>query len=253
MLSHERQAVILEKLSTEGRVLSAELSQALAVSEDTVRRDLRALAEAGLLVKVHGGAIPRSTTKLQFAERTQESQAEKRAIAREAVRLIQPGMVVFFDAGTTALEAARSVAPEVAFTAVTHSPLAAAALCELPGAEVVLIGGRMLKRGQLAVGPETVAGYRRMRANLCFLGICCVHADSGITDPSYDETLVKQAMIESASEVVVVAGGDKLGKVSNFVVAPAASVDRLITDTTAPEPAVAALRAAGIDVTIVDG
>ena len=82
MLTQERHETILRRLQADGRVLSADLSRTLGVSEDTVRRDLRALAGAGLLMKVHGGAVPRSTTKLEFNERSQERQREKRLIAK---------------------------------------------------------------------------------------------------------------------------------------------------------------------------
>jgi DeoR/GlpR family transcriptional regulator of sugar metabolism len=250
MLTTDRHQQIIDVLRAKGSARCGELSRLLGVSEDTVRRDLQALSEAGFLVKVHGGAVPRSTTKIEYAERSLERRQEKRLVAARAVAELKPRQVVFFDAGTTVLEAARALPRGLALTAITHSPVTAATLAELPEVEVILIGGRMRRAGLLAVGPETVDGYRRVRADICLLGICAVHVESGITDPSYDETLVKQAMIAAASELVVLGTGDKLGNASSFTVASSDSIDKLITDASAPASVLTEFSQRGIQVCV---
>ncbi|MDR0902043.1 MAG: DeoR/GlpR family DNA-binding transcription regulator [Opitutaceae bacterium] len=250
MLTQERHAFIMKKLGTAGRVLSSELSRKLRVSEDTIRRDLRQLSESGLLLKVHGGAVPRSNIALEFNTRAREQLPEKRSIAAAATRFLRPGTVVIFDGGTSALEVARAAPRDLAFTAVTHSPLAAVALAGLPLVEVHLIGGKIFKRGIVSTGPDTVDGYRKIRADTGFFGVACIDVEAGLTDPSHEEAAVRAAMIENTATTVILATSDKLGKVSHFVVAPTSTFDHLVTDSGAPARALAAWRAAGVDVLV---
>src|SRR6478672_10923004 len=101
MLAAERRQHILSTLRHDGKVLATELSVALHVSEDTIRRDLRELAEAGLLQRVHGGALPSSPASASYAARQQQAPSAKAAIARAAVRLLRNGQVILLDGGTT--------------------------------------------------------------------------------------------------------------------------------------------------------
>src|SRR2546422_8763988 len=104
MLTEERRQAILERLRSDGRVVAAELVSSLAVSPDTVRRDLRELAEAGLLRRVHGGALPPAVGARPYAVRREQAPAAKAAIARATSRLLRDGQVLPLDAGTTTLE-----------------------------------------------------------------------------------------------------------------------------------------------------
>src|ERR671925_11382 len=97
MLTAERRQYILETLRRDGKVLATELSVALSVSEDTIRRDLRELAEAGLIQRVHGGALPRSPADASYAARQRQAPSAKAAIARAAVQLIRDGQVIILD------------------------------------------------------------------------------------------------------------------------------------------------------------
>src|ERR1700688_3146879 len=103
MLKEERQQAIMEWLRLEGKVMVTDLISHFNVSEDTIRRDLNDLAEAGLLQRVHGGAFPRSPS-LPYEQRVRETDAAKRAIAETAARLIHEKQVVFMDSGSTVLE-----------------------------------------------------------------------------------------------------------------------------------------------------
>ena len=248
MLAPERHEAILRILRERGRVHSTELSQELGVSEDTVRRDLARLASEGQLVRTHGGAVPRSTTKLEFQARSQEKLTEKAHLGRAAAPLIRGGQVVYFDAGSTVLAAARALPPDLAFTAVTHSIPAALALADFPRVDVILVGGRLLGRSLATVGVEAADACRRIHADLCLVGVAALDPESGITEPSYDESLVKRALIESASKVVVIATAAKLGSASPFLVAPASALDVLITEASAPKALLEAFRAQGIEV-----
>ena len=143
MLKEERQLRVLEMLRAEGKLVATDLSGALGVSEDTVRRDLRELAEAGKLQRVHGGALPRSVVSDTYRARRQQETTGKVAVARAAVRLVENGQVIVLDGGTTALEVVRHLPLDVEATVVTHSPTTAAALAEHRAVEVILIGGTL--------------------------------------------------------------------------------------------------------------
>src|SRR2546425_11319036 len=118
MLTAERRQHILETLRREGKVLATELSEALHVSEDTIRRDLRELSEAGLLQRVHGGALPRSPASASFAARQSQAPAAKEAIARAAAQLVHTGQVIILDGGTTTLLVAQRLPGDLRATVI---------------------------------------------------------------------------------------------------------------------------------------
>ena len=122
MLAEERRHAILERLRSDGKVVAAELSSSLAVSPDTVRRDLRELADAGLLRRVHGGALPPAVGARAYADRRTHAAGAKAAIAEATSRLLRSGQVILLDSGTTTLEVARRLPPELEATVITNSP-----------------------------------------------------------------------------------------------------------------------------------
>src|SRR4051812_46100472 len=147
MLTAERRQAILERLAHDRRVVASELVETLAVSEDTVRRDLRELAEQGLVQRVHGGALPAApvSTVASFAERLERDGARRSALASAAVPLLAGASVILLDGGTSTLELARHLPPGHACTVLTNAPPVASALAGHPRADVVMLGGRMLK------------------------------------------------------------------------------------------------------------
>jgi DeoR/GlpR family transcriptional regulator of sugar metabolism len=248
MLTAERRQVILERLRREGRVVAAELGQSLGVSHDTVRRDLQDLAEAGLLQRVHGGALPPVTLAATFSARQREAPTAKLAIARAAAKLVRSGQVLILDAGTTNERLAYELPGELEATIFTNAPPVAIALASHPGVDVHLLGGRLNKAGLAAFGSATVEAVRRVRVDICFLGICSIHPDVGISGDDSEEAHVKRAMIQSAAEVIGLATADKLGTSSPFVVAPISELTHLIIDRAVATEAVAPYEAAGITV-----
>src|SRR5579883_2115452 len=152
MLTTHRRRLILERLQRAGQVAAKELSGELRVSEDTIRRDLRELAQEGLLQRVHGGALPASAAVTDFAGRQVLSSEGKCVLGRAAAQMIEPGQVVILDGGTTALQTARHLPRELRGTVVTHSPTIAVELVEHPNVEVILLGGRLFKHSVVAIG-----------------------------------------------------------------------------------------------------
>jgi DeoR/GlpR family transcriptional regulator of sugar metabolism len=230
MLTAERRQEILSRLDRDGKVVASELVASLGVSEDTVRRDLRELAADGRVQRVHGGALPLAPATPSFTQRLRESAEAKAGLAEAALPLLEGANVIVLDGGTTSLELARRLPAGRAFTVLTNSPPVASALAQHPRADVVLIGGRLLKDAQVAVGPEALEALRRVRADACVLGICSLHPELGVTTNDHDEAHVKRAMVESAAEVIALATADKLRTASPWVVAPLADVTHLVTD-----------------------
>lgn len=248
MLKDERQQVILETLKANGRVIAAALAQQFGVSEDTIRRDLRELADAGQLIRVHGGGLPASPAAASYADRLQMAPEAKQAIARVAAGRIQPGQVVFLDGGTTTLQVARCLPPDLNATIVTHSPVIAAELAGYPELEVIVIGGRLFKSSQVTTGAPVVDAFRQVRADLCILGVCSLHPDVGISMPDYEETMVKRAMLAGANQVMALASLEKLGTASTYIVGPISALTYLVTEPAVPEDVLDAYRLAGVTV-----
>jgi len=246
MLREERHRRILDTLRHDGKVAATELSAALDVSEDTMRRDLRELSEAGLLQRVHGGALPLTPATMGYVERQHHASEAKAAIAIAAARLVRDGQVVILDGGTTTLQVARQLAPNLRATVVTTSPPIAVALSGHPGIEIVVIGGRLYKESLATVGAATVEALSMVRADICMVGVCSLHPEVGISVLDPEEAHVKRAMIAGAAEVVAVADGEKLGTAAPYVVAPLTALTRLVTEASVPDEVLAPYRAQGI-------
>ena len=246
MLAAERRHEILGRLERDGRVVVAELVAGLSVSEDTIRRDLQELAALGLLHRVHGGALASPPESLPFERRLEIGPDEKVALAEATVPLVEWCRTLVVDGGTTTLEVARRLPSRWAGTVITNAPPVAAALASHPKAAVVLVGGRLLKREQVAIGPTAVDCFRAVRADACVLGVCAFHPTGGVTTTDEDEAHVKRAMIACSGEVVAPATADKLHTSSPWVVAALDEIDYLVTD--AAEELSGAFGAAGVGV-----
>jgi DeoR/GlpR family transcriptional regulator of sugar metabolism len=248
MLTDERRTLILEQLRERGRVLAADLTGELGVSADTVRRDLRDLDDAGLLRRVHGGALPRSGDAASFAARARRAPEAKASIARRAAACVRDGQVVILDGGTTTLELARALSDDLRAGVITTSPPIATALAEHPGIEVTVVGGTLRAQSLVTVGAVAVETFRAIRADIVFLGVCGLHPEIGVTTDDLEERHVKAAMIEGAGEVVALADHDKLGTAMPIVVAPIGAVTCLVTDAEAGDAALQPYRELGIEV-----
>ena len=234
MLKEERQTRILEALAEQGRVVAPELVNALGVSGDTVRRDIKELAEEGKLRQVRGGALSRSSVAPTREGRLRQANEGKQAVGKAAARLIENGQVAILDGGVTAEYAALNLRRDLRATIVTNSPQVAVSLHDHPAVEVVMMGGKFKKDGVVNVGAETVEAFGRVRADVCLQGIWSLHPEAGITHPDYEESLVKRAMIENSERVIALATPEKLGTAMPFVVAPAGALTDLATEPGVP-------------------
>jgi DeoR/GlpR family transcriptional regulator of sugar metabolism len=248
-LKEERLQYILDALRRDGKIVAAELGVLLGVSEDTVRRDLRELSREGKLLRVHGGALPRSPAPVSFAARHQQSVEAKQRIARAAAAMIQPGHLVLVDGGTTTQQVARYLGPQLEATIVTNNVPLAMELAGHPKVEVILLGGKLFKESQVTLGEEAIAELSSYRADLCLLGAGSLHPEFGVRTPDREEVFLKRAMIEAAAEVAALVTAEKVGTALPYLVAPVRALTHLVTD--APADALEPYRALGVSVVTV--
>ena len=152
------------------------------------------------------------------------------------------------DGGSTTLELARALSPDLRASVITNCPPIAMQLADHSGVEVTVIGGTLRPRSRVTLGAAAVDALRSIRADVLFLGVCGLHPEIGVTVEDSEERHVKAAMIDGAAEVVGLADHDKLGTALPFVVAPLTSLTQLVTDAGAGASTLAPYRALGIEV-----
>jgi DeoR/GlpR family transcriptional regulator of sugar metabolism len=230
MLKEERFQIILDQLGHEQKVYLGHLSTLLNVSEDTVRRDIKELADQGLLKSVRGGAVPHSPGPHHFRDRMKYDNEQKQIIATKALQFLKDGQVVLFDGGTSTMLIAQMLPKDLRFTVITNSFPIASLLEEHEHVEVLFAGGRLLKNSFVTIGNDAIQFFKKFRADICLLGICSIHAELGVTGPDFEESDVKRAMIESSREVIALATSEKLGTAEAYYVCPTERLSMIITD-----------------------
>ena len=230
MLAEERRKKILARLSKDGQVLSTDLVRELDVSEDTIRRDLKELADARLLKKVHGGAMAMTTVPYDYSARQDLNVAKKSEIARRSMSLIRAGMLIFVDGGTTTLPLAGHLPVDFQGTFVTYSLPTAMALANLRRSEVILLGGKLLPDLLLTTGPAQISAARQFKPDISILSVHGITAAAGATVENYEDSLIKRTFIQNSAEVVVLAGAEKIGFVASYLVADLGEISYLISD-----------------------
>jgi DeoR/GlpR family transcriptional regulator of sugar metabolism len=253
MLTSQRKQHILQQLARDGRVVVTELSASLGISEDTVRRDLRELDGSGLLQRVHGGALPASQALADFATRETLVPDEKRAIGAAAAKLVLPGQVVFMDGGTSAVQMAQQLDPQLRATVITHSPSIALALVGHAGVTVRMIGGLLFKHSVVCVGAEAIEQIARIRADTYFMGVSGIHPQAGLCTGDSEEASIKRLLMAAAAQTVVLASSEKLGVGSPFCVAPVSAAHTLVVSDATPAEVLKDYAALGIALVVAGG
>jgi DeoR/GlpR family transcriptional regulator of sugar metabolism len=234
MLAIQRHRMIVEELKRQGAVRVSDLTRLLEVSEMTIRRDLDALAAAGVLEKVHGGATLRGSLAADepgFDAKLERQLHEKEAIARQAARLAEPGQSIGLTAGTTTWRLAHHLATMPDLTVVTNSIKIANVfhLDPQPGVTVILVGGVRTPSDAL-VGPIAVSTIRSLHLDVLFMGVHGATKDAGLTTPNMLEAETDRALVDSASRRVVVADHTKWGIRGLSTIASLDEVHVFVTD-----------------------
>ncbi|WP_055490345.1 DeoR/GlpR family DNA-binding transcription regulator [Streptomyces sp. TP-A0356] len=242
MYAPERQQEILRLARDGGRVDVVSLAEEFQVTAETIRRDLRALDRAGLVRRVHGGAIPAGRLDFEpdLAERESTAADEKDRIAKAALAELPSEGTLILDAGSTVARLAGDIPLDAALTVVTHSLPIAARLADHPGIQLHLVGGRVRNRTRAAVDAWALRAYGEIRADVVFIAANGFSADHGLTTPDLAEAAVKRAAIRAARRVVLLADSSKHGQEHFARFGELGDVDLLITDSgLSPEDATA--------------
>ena len=253
-----RRHAILEELMQHQAVRVTELSQAFGVSEVSVRRDLSQLERQGFLRRIHGGAVPVPNAKApssQAVTSTGVHAVEKASIGRAAAELVRTGERLIFDSGTTVLEVARYLPPDLResgnLTVITSSLPIVRELGPCKGIHLILLGGVFLPQYEVVIGPPTVAQLNGLHADKLFLGADGLTFARGVTTANVLEAEVDRAAIAAASQVIIVADSSKIGLIGLTTIMPLDDITKLITDVGAPAEFVGELRRQGVEVILV--
>ncbi len=241
MLAQQRQAAIAELVRRHGGVRVSDLVREFGVSDMTIRRDLEALAERGLVAKVHGGATlaeHSSTDEPGFAVKSTRQQAEKEAIAAAAARFVEPGSAIALSAGTTTATLATHLTDIPGLTVVTNS-MPVAEILHRSGRrdQTVILTGGVRTPSDALVGPVAVAAIRSLHVDMLFLGVHGMNARVGFTTPNLMEAETDRALVESARQLVVVADHTKWETIGISTIARLEDAHVLVTDSGLPDAA----------------
>ena len=250
----ERMRHVLHLLETRDYVPVAELSEAFAVSEVTVRSDLTELARQGLVARIRGGvrALQQGQSEVEFDLRLRLQVEQKRAIARAAAAMVEDNEAVALDASTTAYYLALELRAKRELVVVTNGLLVATALADAPTITVLVTGGVLRLSAMSLVGDLGTDVLRSTRINKGFLGARGMSLERGLMDLNPDEVRIKQEMADACDQVFGIFDGTKWHRSALLAFIPVDELTGIVTDSTAPPEEVQAWRAAGVDVITVD-
>jgi DeoR/GlpR family transcriptional regulator of sugar metabolism len=234
VLAQQRQASILDRVRREGGARVADLVRVLGVSDMTIRRDIEALAERGLVAKVHGGAIAVEGTAEEpgYAAKAEQQRSEKAAIAEAAAILAKAGSAVGISAGTTTAMLAWELAGVPELTVVTNSiPVADVFYHQGRSDQTVVLTGGTRTPSDALVGPVAQEAASRINLDMLFLGVHGMSSRSGFTTPNLSEADTNRALVAAARRLVVLADHTKWDMIGIATIAALSEAHVLVTDS----------------------
>jgi len=267
MYATERQRIIADLISTEGRVVVVDLAKQLDVTSETIRRDLDQLESAGVLRRVHGGALPVTRGGVPEASLHERSSAHldaKKRIARAAFGLLSQTFsgTILLDGGTTTSLIAQLIAERDGMlsatpqtkrrqvTVVSNSIPVLSALAETPTVEVIGVGGRVRSLTSCTVGSVAREQFAGFRPDVAFVGTNGISAAFGLSTPDTDEADVKSQMLRSSRRVVLVSDSSKFGCEALVRFGGLADIDVLVTETMPVGPLADSLSQHNVEVVV---
>jgi DeoR/GlpR family transcriptional regulator of sugar metabolism len=250
----ERMQHVLRLLEVRDYVPVAELSEAFAVSEVTVRSDLTELARQGLVARIRGGAraLQQGQSEAGFDLRLRLEVDQKRAIARAAAAMVEDAEAIALDASTTAYYLALELRAKRELVVVTNGLLVATALADAPTITVIVTGGVLRLSAMSLVGDLGTDVLRTTQINKGFLGARGLSIERGLMDLNPDEVRIKQEMADACEQVYGIFDGTKWHRSALLAFVPVEELSGIVTDSTTTSENVEAWRAAGVDVVVVD-
>jgi DeoR/GlpR family transcriptional regulator of sugar metabolism len=259
MLQADRRRETYELIERSGSASVADLSRELDVSVQTVRRDLEALEEEGLIERVHGGAVvlgnggaTGGATPVEGAasERGPAHAEEKRRIGAAAAALVKPGSTVFLSGGTTTEQVVAHLPEHARITVVTNAVNVAYALGRKPGIETIVLGGYLRHSEGTLLGPMAEEAIRSFRIDQALYGCYGLDPDDGLSGASLVEAAMDRVVLDAVGRVIVLADSSKFAQRGPVRLAGIERIGTLVTDRDAPEEGVRRLKQHGVEVTV---
>ena len=247
MLKKERQEFILHQLNLHNKILCADLSNKMGVSDDTIRRDLQELALEDKLIKVHGGALSKSF-HTAFDRKMVYNLEDKHIIAQKTAALVQSGMYILTSGGTSILEFAKSLDSNLNATFFTCSLNAAIEFAHHPSIEVVMIGDKVSKDSMLTTGASAVQTIESIQADLCILGINSLDTQFGLSENDWEVVQIKKAMIKASKKTICIGISEKLNSQQKIKVTNLDEIDILITELDPNDPVLLPFKQKGLTI-----
>jgi DeoR/GlpR family transcriptional regulator of sugar metabolism len=240
-----RKNEIQRRLESGLPVNATALAKEFLVSEDAIRRDLRALAAEGKCKRVYGGGLPMAPDGVSLAHRLSNDSKEKRALASAALSLVSEVSTVFLDSGSTNLALAREIPPDRSLTIATNSIAIASALLDRKNLKVIVLGGEIDRETGAAIGLSAVREAERLSFDLCFLGACAISVSLGLGAFHMADADFKRTLVARSDRIAALVTMDKVETRAPFQVAALEVLDHLVLEFGTPEETVLALANAG--------
>lgn len=248
MLKEVRFEHILNKLKSNNQVFFEELALELAVSEDTIRRDIDILVKSGLMVKVRGGAIPPAHSPLTFQQRTGMFTDGKQRIGLKAQQHLTDVKTVLLDGGTTILAVAAALPIAAKLRIITNNLALPQLLVNHKEVEIIVLGGNYIPGTQTTVGVQTCMEAGKYVADLYLMGTCAIDSNVGVTAQFAEDGEVKKAFVKAARKTVALVIQEKLNTIDYFKVCALDEIDGLITDLASDSEQLATYRFSDLEI-----
>ncbi|MBN9297929.1 MAG: DeoR/GlpR transcriptional regulator [Filimonas sp.] len=231
----ERKELIVKQVSIHTRLMFSDLVNLIEdVSEDTIRRDVNELADAGTLIKIKGGVM--SAAYHYGQESKTYAQHNKEVIAEKTLSLLRDDMLVLIGGGTTVREFIKRIPDTLRATFFTVNVLTAVELLDKPLIKTVMIGGQISTYSQMTVSGEVFEYLSNIKADLCIMGTNALHYSDGFTDSDWETIQVKKAMIKAADKIAILTIAEKLNSTMQLKIADMNEIDYLVTERPADDP-----------------
>jgi DeoR/GlpR family transcriptional regulator of sugar metabolism len=247
-----RRDEIANRLARGQPVVAATLAVEFNISEDAIRRDLRALAAEGRCRRVYGGALPMTPASMPMSARMNEASERKTALARAAVPLLQPGELLFLENGSTNLALVGLLPEDAELTVATNSIDIAAAVLRRADLPLIMIGGAVTPAVGGCVDASAVQNVARLNIDRCFIGACAISSKSGISAFDLADATFKRALLDASAHSVVLTTIEKFTARASHRVAPVKAIGCLVVEHDIPPEEHAALSKANASVLKAD-
>ncbi len=226
-----RQRQLLDHIRQHGDTSVEALSTVLNVTAQTIRRDIRELEEAQLLVRYHGGVgLPSTVQNIDYAQRKVMQIDSKQRIAQTVAMHVEPGRSLILNLGTTTEEVSKALLQHKGIRVITNNLNVASILSDNPDAEIIIAGGLVRHRDRGVVGEATIDFIRQFKVDIGIIGVSGIEADGTLLDYDYSEVRVAQAIIEQSREVWMVADQTKFTRHALVRLGHIAQLDKFFTD-----------------------